>query len=1012
MRKHASIHDCVRGRFVLALILGLGWPAFAAAQEPGGAAPPPDDSAQVEPAAPAGAAQAAEPADPGAVPLPVGGPTATPKPIEEVIITGTRIQTGAGTGLGPISTFEAEDLTLKGAFSVGELLRNLPSVGFGGFNATNTNGGRGLETIDLRDLGAARTLILVNGRRFVQSSSGLSEAVDLNNLPPQLIERVDVLRDGVSTIYGADAVAGVVNFILKKDFEGLELFSSAGVNQRRDGEAGEFSLIWGKNFDRGNLTLTGSVSGRRPMKITDREFSKSPIFVLEPNTQDGGFDIIRDVYSPRDGVVFSEDNPALNRIFFKPSADGTQSFSRGFVSERDGTKINDQFALTGGTARRSVNGIFTFNFSDAVQAFSELTYTRRDSRQRFLEVEVDDRATVKNPLGLTIPVFPNMEDGTANPRNSPFLPIEFVDAAFKDADGNPLPRKEKDADGNPLPGTPDSVNIALLRGLGEFGRSDSTNESETFRFAGGLKGELPSLFQGARWEVYGNYGRNGSTEIIENDVNLTRLLNSLQPELCAKDPQCVLADVFGPDLRKSPGALRYLKFDSRDELVFNLREVASSMEASLFDLPAGPVRAAIGAEYREEDGSVKPDPRLVSGDTGQNSREGTRGSQTIREAFFETEIPVLKDLPAAEALSLQVSGRYTDYSSFGGRYLSRYGFSWTPLSMVRFRGVYSTAFRAPGISDLFLGRADAFRRVRDRCAGFPNVDGGGPEQTEKLRQACEAALPAGRFDEANPFVQRNGIGAGVLTNSGGNTELSEETATNLGLGVSFAPPWIENLELSVDYYDVEIQDPIVPQSAQVRVDNCLLRGSQADCAGLTRGADGSLDVIELPRTNFGRVSTSGLEFDVRYDFPSASLGDITVDFSGNYIMDFEVLGQSQLAKQNGVVGVPNFKGLLTVSMRPTDAWTFQATTRYIGGGEDPERKRLGLPLSSTKDIMYVDLVTQYKLGAEGKYMFTFGVSNLMDQQPPRLVNSFTNADLSTYEYNGRRFFAAFRTTFY
>jgi iron complex outermembrane receptor protein len=473
----------------------------------------------------------------------------------------------------------------------------------------------------------------------------------------------------------------------------------------------------------------------------------------------------------------------------------------------------------------------------------------------------------------------------------------------------------------------------------------------------------------------------------------------------------VVGDFFGAgSLNDTPGALRFIEFESKDELRFDLRQAGGSLSGSLFELPAGELKLALGAEYREESGFAKPDSRRIAGDVGGNARSATRGSQIIREAFFEAQLPVLRGLPAAEELTLEVSGRYTDYSSFGGRYLSRYAFSYAPLDVIRLRGVYATSFRSPGISDLFLGSADSFVAVRDRCEGFPNVTAGSPEQTERLRAQCAAQLPQDRFSAAMPFAQRGGVGTQIRANVGGNRDLQEETATTMGFGLVFSPPWIPDLELSVDYYDVDIDDPIVGQAPQERIDDCLIDLDQSDCDALRRDGDGVLSFIDARRTNFGKIQTNGYDFGLRYRFELPVVGTVGVDFEGNYVVDFEVTS-SMTETINGMVGTPNFKGRLATVINPTQSWELQATARYFGEVEDETRKELGLPFDEAPGVTYLDLSTSYAFGAEDKYNLTFGVNNAMDREPPRLLDGVTNTNTSNYDPLGRRFFASFRTRF-
>jgi iron complex outermembrane recepter protein len=919
-------------------------------------------------------------------------PAPSKERVEEVVITGSRIARTNLEGLGPITQLSSEDIELSGVQTVDELLRELPSVGFQGISQNNNNGGGGLRFVELRNLQPQRTLVLVNGRRFVTNGSGTNEAVDINNVPTALIERIDVLRDGVSTIYGSDAVAGVINFVLKDDFEGFQAEIIGGIADELDGEEAGANFVWGKNGSRSNLTLSGAVFSREEVLARDRDFSRFPLTRAEFINNDpaqGYRETVGSGFIP-EGRVLGPDN--VNRFFREDPATGA-SFSRYNAFRRgDAYNFSEKSFLVPEQVRYIANASYRYELTDSLEFFAEGEYAMRNSQQELAPVPAGSTATRGQPNGITFPIFRDSS------RNNPFLPQDFVDETFRLAGS----------------AAGDSTTITFNKRFLESANRIYTQDSRTQRLVAGFRGELEGFFGPLDWEIFGNYGRNQSTEFIDNQINLTRAIASLQPELCAQTPGCVVGDFFGRGaLNNTPQALEFIRYESRDRLGFHLREVGGTIGGTAFNVPAGEVKLVLGAEYRQEDGFVNPDFLTVSGDSSGNGLDPTRGSFITRSAFWESNIPVLTGLPFAEDFTLEISGRYTDYSSFGGKYLSRYGFSWAPSSELRLRGVFATSFRAPGISDLFGGGADAFPALIDPCNNFPNIS------DPILFANCAADLPD-NYTADNPFSQNNIGGGGQLrANVGGNPELTEEEADTLNFGIVYQPSFLPDLDIAVDYFRVEIDTPIVNREPQRVLDNCYRRGDgnlgAPDCANVDRSdLSGGVNLIRVAKQNVGKIETSGIDFQVDYGFELPLLGPTSATIGGSYVFDFATTDEGGKVKTNGVIeqnngAIPNFKMRIGTRFQPMDNLSLSTTARLIGSAVDRNRHENFLPFDHVPRIWYVDTSARYSLSEN--YDLTFGVRNIADKRPPIFIDAGSNTNLNTYDVLGRFVFARFTASF-
>jgi iron complex outermembrane receptor protein len=944
---------------------------------------------------------------------------------DEIVVTGSRVKTNYN-GLGPVTTLSQEDLDLSGELNVSDLLKERPSIDFTGTNRFDTNGGRGRNTIGLRGLGPGRTLVLVNGRRFVQSSNGASDAVDLSVLSAGLFQEVEVLRDGVSTIYGADAVAGVINIRTRTNFEGFRMRLTGGATEEQDFENGEATLLWGKNFDRGNFAIGASLVGFPELSITDRSSTRSPIFgAFRDPTVPGGVRFDRDLFSfpqgisinpsidPRNPNAITSFNPGPGGTGFKPLARD----ARGALDlSQDQTNINGTFPLTSQGDRASVGSQFNFEVTDNIEFFSEVSYSRLNTKTSFSPSFLDSSPTFKNPGGFQFLIAnPELFGPGAQGFNNPFLPDGFAEAQFaaagplRDADGNIV----LDENGQPVP--QEVLGLTLFKSLDEFGPRKFESNSDTWRAIAGLRGTLPGPIDDINWEGYYNYGRSDDTFITKNDVNLTNALASIRPDLCDRTPGCVVGDFFGERglVTNTPGALDFIRFNGRDHLIFHLKEVGVSATTTVAKLPAGDMRMSIGAQFREEDGSVSVDAVTLSGDSGGLSRSGTRGRQLVREGFYEAEIPLVEGIPLVNEFSVNISGRYTDYSTFGGRYLSRYALSYAPIKDLRFRGVYATSFRSPSISDLFLGPADSFVSVSDPCDGFPNVE---PALFEGCQRELEAAAGEGAFTDDNPFGGFGNQSNQVRSNIGGSSQLSEETADSINVGFVYTPNWMPGMSLALDYFNIEVDNPVVFQSPNFRVNNCVLRNQLSECSAQQRDENGFLVFVDVPRTNFGEIQTHGLDFAVEYTKDIPKVGPARFAVEGVYTYDFEFTTFNGKSKTNGIIGgaggaIPNMRMFFDMDFQPTEEVTISTSVEYIGRSKIIDRRIQNLPFANAPAAMYLDAAIRYQV--TDRIALTLSGQNLTDKQPPLIIGdgTFTNTNTALYDVLGRRYFAVLTVDF-
>lgn len=833
-------------------------------------------------------AQSAGGADEEEAAAPAGSP---------IVVTGSRIARPTLSSPVPLTTVTAEELTQQGDISLGDALNDLPSLRttFSQGNSTRFIGTAGLNLLDLRGLGTERTLVLVNGKRHITASPG-QYLVDVNTIPVDLLERVDIVTGGNSAIYGSDAVAGVVNFILKRDFEGFAARGQAGISSRGDRASRFISGTYGKNFadGRGNIAIAAEYAKTDPLYFRDRDsltgaFSGRCQFNLvenpagEPFGTDGIFDN-GPLCGVRNGAI--SDGGTLrglgNGRFLRFGSDGNV-----FIDEPDqfigtftgnviggtGSTLRNTGQLAAGLTRVSVNLLTHFDVSDAFRPFIEAKYVHIDAIQ-------------EGQPSFWQGSIPNFFGGGSNLRcDNPFL----TDQAFNVMSSQGICNATRDARA-----------FAMSRFNIDFGGRGELHDRDTYRIVGGIEGTFNEDWN---YELSFNYGRLETKLRSLNNLKLFDLNGNPDGFLLALDatrnaqgqivcrvnavtvtrPDCVPINVFG-DGAPSAEALAFInttgRREQKAEQFVALASVAGDL-SQLFELPGGPIGFALGGEYREEKASSAFDELTASGGTFLNAIQPfTPPKLTVKEAFGEVNIPLLADMPLAKELSFGAAARVSDYNTATGTVWA-YNVQgiYAPINDIRFRAAYATSVRAPTQSDLFSPLSQNFAFIADPCdaqniGNNPNrqancAAAGVPLATTPALSAICANSPFPVAPGA-PFVNCNARAFSTGFESGGNPTLVEERGKSLTLGVVIEPSFIPGLNFTVDYYNIKVESLIATLAAQTIINNCYDNPNGINnpfCATVNRDPATGLFVepaVIAGGVNFAAQKTEGIDFDVQY----------------------------------------------------------------------------------------------------------------------------------------------------
>lgn len=883
-----------------------------------------------------------------------------------IVVTGSRISRPDLTSNSPISVVTGQDLQDQGVVNVEEALNQLPQV-TPGLNANVNNGGNGTVTVDVRGLGSSRTLVLVNGRRMVPSNN--TGVVDLNVINPLLVDRVEVVTGGASATYGSDALGGVVNFILKNKFEGVELSGQYGLTERGDSQTWTVGGIIGGNFadERGNATLAVSYTKRGDSFQSDRAWSRIDQNGGSATGAAGRFDNLFNnpfgtggnrAFNP-DGSVrpfvnsFDLTNPATDRYNFAPV---------NYIQTPQ-----ERFTMT---------ALANFDVAENINVYAEGSYVSSDVKLQLAPTPATN--ILVNP-------------------NSPVLSASARALAASRADPN--------------------APLVFRRRMIEVGPRIQTFNFDVTQFNVGARGEL---VPGWNYDVYYGRGRVNLAQGIQNDVSKARLTSGLNGCPAGSPAGCIPVDAFGAG-RITTAAANYIRISSAvDQFGFDRDNVVAAVNGTLGTLPGGDIGAAFGLEYRRDASDFVPSDAAQIGDlTGFNAVKPISGSFDTKEVFGEVSLPVF------DMLTLAAKGRYSDYSTVGGNFTWSVEGEFKPVDDVRMRATYSRANRAPSVFELFQAGDQVFPFVTDPCfRGQP----GGNRPAPAANVAAICVLQGLPNPTTNILVQTNSQIDSIFT---GNTNLREETAKTLTAGVQLTPSFVPGLTLSIDYFDIKIDGYItrlqggpaglvaacfgqnITTSAQLAADPF--------CSLLSRRPNGDL-LATVPLTNdfspgVGNVlKTRGIDFSAAYQFGLgfAGLDNSKLGLSSNvtYLMDYKFNGTEYSGFASADFGtLPHWKANTRLTYSD-DALSVSLNWQYIGKSTDTFGDIGGaFGTGPIKAQNYFDL--NARVAVAESFQFFGGIQNLFDRQPPSVNAGFTatNTDETLYDTLGRRFFVGAKVTF-
>jgi outer membrane receptor protein involved in Fe transport len=854
---------------------------------------------------------------------------------EAIIVTGTRIARPNLESALPVVSISGEAFINTGQASVGDALNDLPSLRstFSQANSTRFLGTTGLNLLDLRGLGTQRTLVVVNGRRHVGADI-LNNATspDINTFPVDLIERVDVLTGGSSAVYGSDAIAGVVNFILKDDYEGFAIRGRSGISSAGDAGSQTISIVGGQNFGdgRGNIAVNLEYSHQDSFFGSQRRrFSQADAFVIVDSdltaSSDGVSDrqFVRDIRSTTislGGLInLATPNGACGRVNLNAGSAATTAaltapFACTYVFLPDGTLVpqtgtriglapNGSFLggngstgrertslpLLPGLDRYGGNILAKYAFSDAAEAFIEAKVVRTEA-QRTASPAFFQGSTIGGGVDLR-----------ERPRfDNPFLSAQ-AQAAFQGAR----------ALAGLAPATA-ATRITLRQNLLDVGSRTESSERNTYRIVGGLRGTFNDDW---KYEVSANYGRFEESTKIGGNLNQQRFLlaidavrNPANGQIVCRsqiDPAAALifagsnSDDFARSLLADDVArcVPYNPFGegassqaARDYVVsdgtsigritqFDLTAFVSGDTSQIFELPGGPVSFVVGGEYRRETNFFQTSDIIAQGITFYNALPlFNPPAFEVKEVFGEINIPIIKDKPFFENLELSGSARYSDYkvSNAGGVFSYNGQLAYSPLKGLTIRGTYGKATRAPNLTEIFSAQSQNFAPgFVDPCSAR-NIGTG----SSTRRANCAAAGIPVAYD----FVYSSSL----ETLSGGNPNLKEETSKSYTIGAIFQPPEIPGLSVTVDYYSIKVDDSINTPTAQQIANNCydLANLNNVFCSLFVRNGASTAPTGEDPfriiegslqqvLVNFAKQEVRGVDVEVSYRRKIAKLGDLS-----------------------------------------------------------------------------------------------------------------------------------------
>lgn len=947
------------------------------------------------------------------------------KELDRVEVVGSRIKRSVDIeATQPIEVLTREQIQKTGLNSIFDVLNGLTVSDGGGLSTvtTQTNGSNGAEQISLRGLTASRTLVLVDGKRW---ATDLDNTVDLTSIPLAIIERIEVLKDGASAIYGSDAVAGVINIVTRRDFDGAQFGWLGGQTSMGDGARTNIDATFGSSTDRSSVVLSLSRSTQDAIMAGSRTISRVPLYGCEELSRMPGYDLtdaqaLALVSGPNYGQAELQQYytqsfaglcgsgsgeygnftvPGLGRVALTPGRPGTLPADFNPFTANDRYNFAPVNYLQQPSERRNGFASARFDLTENATAYAKVSYTQRVSDQQLAQV----------PITLSVA-------GTNGPQWR--IPISATQVF------NPFGVQ---------------INTANHRSVA-VGPRNPHYDFSTLASMMGVEGKFDVGDKYWSYDIYGQFNETNSSSRGYNYINLFNLRNALGPSRrnatsgaleCldaggAVIPGCVPYNVFGgPDLGLAAGVITQQEYDAMINYVSYSQVSKQGIESNvfggvvsgeLFDLPGGTAGIALGVERRKDSIFNQPDTLVAGGGSSDNFTEPTRGQTEVTEVFAELVLPLFKDIPGLRELEISAAARKSEYEASGfvgstavsndpgSPTTKKYSLRWKPLEDLLIRASWGETFRAPSVQDLYQGGTETFPSTIDPCS---TTRWAGLAADAQAR--CVAAgVPTGGAIQLSSQLR------GLV---GGNPQLIPETGENYSFGLVYSPGWASGLNIAADYWHLELKDALSQATAAQVLSECYLDGDAQFCGFVDRAPDGSVSLVRLADFNLNSLETAGIDVAITYDIETERFGRFGVQWNTTWT-DYLKQNDDDLTGQ--YTGSPNWEYRSTANINWSfDRWAIQWTMRHMSSlEEDPNLS--GAPLWAyvndptvnldtevpvafeqswhVPSVIYHDLQIAYNAPWNAK--IAIGGRNVFGKEPPIVFNTFAHSFDAGYDLPG------------
>ena len=961
---------------------------------------------------------------------PASGQEATPtESMAEVVVTGSRIQNRDYEATSPVVTIAADAFELSGEVQIETVLNSLPQLVPSITTTSNNPSNGGQANIDLRGLSGAalapRTLVLVDGSRLTPSNP--TGVVDLNTVPTALIDGVEILTGGSSTTYGSDAIAGVVNVRLKRDFEGIQVSTQHNVTEQSDGSSTLIEAVMGGNFagERGNAVLAFSFDERDSVLAGDREFgtvSRGPLL-----TPVGSGTV------PDGRVDWGANGPtaaAVNQMFASYGA------AAGSVLPTSSLGLNPNGSVFSFGSGTTANPVVNYLGNTEDPGFNPLSYSYNFGPLNYLQLPINRKQVSAFLRYDAIPehaeIYSRLMYTTFHAdQQLASTPVTCSGAAL--GCSLPVANSAIPADLRTLLNsrTNNTAPLSFTRRYTEVGPRTQENRFDVMQALIGVRGDFQLGERAFDYDVYGSWGQVNNPALQGGNISRSRLQAALNNPAAHASRGCAQFNPFGEG-SLTPECAAAITINATNIFDLTQTNFVASVTGSMFTLPAGDVKFAVGGEYRDNDAAFRPDEYLASGDVvGFNAAQPVSGKIDVTEGFAELSVPLLHELPLVHTLGLDLGYRYSKYNIAGAADTYKAALQWSPVQSLSVRASYNRAIRAPSISELFLPQQENFPQYSDPC-NFNSSFRTGPNAAQ-VTALCQAqGIPAALLPT---FVQLNSQARSFI---GGNPELTPETADTYTFGVTWQSnvesSWARNLNVALDYYSYDIANVIQALSASSVVGRCFnqldsnpdFEASNQFCQMFSRNpANFVVTDVSTLSENLAGLRQTGVDLSLDWGLPLPA-GNLNFRLLMTRLLSMEqqetvvdpFIPREGTISQTTASAFPKLKGVLTTGWA-MGGLDLRYNLRYIDEMDAVNNNALLSPPAvgvapHVPSYLYHDLVARWAMN--DTFGFTLGVTNLADKDPPIYTTDSqagvqSNTDPSTYDVLGRRYFVNVTMTF-